>query len=183
MTDRSNTFQRTQCNMSWTLRITWGWALLCNMMTPLMNMLGCLLLMAIQRSQKHSTIALCVDGYWCNPKHQVTEWQLIGPVWMDTAAGTPAFNCVTLFPCALMCPFCCTACRQLLVCQAHSHMITCDQPNSLAVLWTGLIWITLIQLLKDSYYVEWKSFSKKKFGLGLRSLIPSCWQSQQESFN
>lgn len=38
-----------ECSMSWTVHATWGWALSCNMMTPLMRMLGRFTMEAVQR--------------------------------------------------------------------------------------------------------------------------------------
>jgi hypothetical protein len=76
-------------------------------------------------------------------QHQGTEGQFICPVWTNSALGIPAFNCVTLLPFALICPFCCTASGWMPVRQAHSHIFTCYRLYSLQPL--GFISMTLIK--------------------------------------
>jgi hypothetical protein len=44
-----------------------------------------------------------------NPWHQGIECQFVSPVRMDYTPEMPAFNCVILFPFAVMHIFCCTA--------------------------------------------------------------------------
>jgi hypothetical protein len=76
-------------------------------------------------------------------QHQGTEGQFICPVWTNSALGIPAFNCGTLLPFALICPFCCTASGWMPVRQAQSHIFTCYWLYSLQPL--GFISMTLIK--------------------------------------
>lgn len=55
-------------------------------------------------------------------QHPGTEGQFICPVWTNSALGIPAFNCVTVLPLALICPFCCTAIGWMPVRQAYCHI-------------------------------------------------------------
>lgn len=76
-----------------------------------------------------------------------TKWQLVGPVCMDSVPGILAFNCATLFPLALTCPYCCIACGQLLVCHTHSKVISCDWAYLAAALWIHFMRTVIMHIL------------------------------------
>lgn len=99
-------------------------------MTPLVN-----LTLSLDEFP-HSIAFSCKFLLTDNPQYHGIEWQLIGPLQMDCAPETASLNHATLFPFALMHPFCCTVCGQLLVCCVHSHTVICNCLYLLAVLQT-----------------------------------------------
>jgi hypothetical protein len=82
-------------------------------------------------------------------------WQCLAPsnpLWTNSASGLLAFNHVTLLIFSLTWPFCYIDWGGLLLHHAYSHVISCDQPYSLAV--SRIVFksqgITLLQYLLQS---------------------------------
>lgn len=108
-----STFQCKEHSMSQTVWATWGWALLFRILTSFVSSLGCFLLIAVF----HSTVS------WYEVRWTPESVVLVDPVWTDYLHFT-----WTLFPSALMNPFCVTAHGRLLVCHAQATYspVTCQ---------------------------------------------------------
>jgi hypothetical protein len=108
-------------------------------------------------SESYKSINLPILCGWFLHNSAVYWWHCKGP-WKPASA---VHSCERKHSCldrfctwkpsiqmfALMHLFCCTGHGQLRVCHAHSHIITCNQPCSLAAQQTGFIWTTHILLI------------------------------------